>query len=336
MQYRGYVPGPIDFDPEDGLFTGTVAGLRDVIHFHGRSADELMASFRAGIDDYLAFCAEEERFPVGALGVTQIASDFDTPDRAPSTAEIDRLRRDCAEAYQVVATLAVATGVFSTTAVEKVLDNLAAATAGEPRPHEDVLPFQLVSHQLVSKVTKFSELKARWMEDPEFRAACEAAAAKGAFGLVRRFAKRHSLGKAILERSGIGTPPRGDDRLDDQLEAGRGIADLPDDPDTDVNLAPETTGNAVGDPPGRHQLAGGHQRHGGNGQARLGRSTIKAGWKPSLAFLICSSRRGLRLTLTSRMGMVRLLKDTVEDANGETLSGPDRLFLSRHSLAHLR
>lgn len=63
MEYKGYAAGPIDFDPEDGLFTGTVAGLRDVIHFRGSNAEELMASFREGIDDYLAFCAERGEEP---------------------------------------------------------------------------------------------------------------------------------------------------------------------------------------------------------------------------------------------------------------------------------
>lgn len=55
--------------------------------------------------------------------------------------EIDRLRRECAEAYQVVATLATAAGVFNTEAVIGVLDNLSAAAEGAPRQHGDVLPF---------------------------------------------------------------------------------------------------------------------------------------------------------------------------------------------------
>jgi predicted HicB family RNase H-like nuclease len=56
MEHRGYTEGPIDFDPEDGTFSGIVVGLKDVIHFEGTNA-ELLASFQAGIDDYLAICA---------------------------------------------------------------------------------------------------------------------------------------------------------------------------------------------------------------------------------------------------------------------------------------
>jgi len=33
MEYKGYTVGPIDFDAEDKTLSGTVAGLRDVIHF---------------------------------------------------------------------------------------------------------------------------------------------------------------------------------------------------------------------------------------------------------------------------------------------------------------
>ncbi len=63
MEYKGYVAGPIEIDPEDGTLSGTVAGLKDVIHFEGRTADELQQSFRDGIDDYLALCAERGEEP---------------------------------------------------------------------------------------------------------------------------------------------------------------------------------------------------------------------------------------------------------------------------------
>ena len=54
MEYKGYAAGPIDFDPEDKTFSGTVAGLRDVIHFEGRTATELERAFRGSIDSYLS------------------------------------------------------------------------------------------------------------------------------------------------------------------------------------------------------------------------------------------------------------------------------------------
>ena len=63
MEYKGYTAGPIDFDPEDGTFSGVVAGLKDVIHFEGTNAQELLESFRGGIDAYLALCAERGEEP---------------------------------------------------------------------------------------------------------------------------------------------------------------------------------------------------------------------------------------------------------------------------------
>lgn len=63
MEYKGYVAGPIEFDDEAGLFSGTVAGLRDVVHFAGSTAEELAQAFRDSIDDYLAFCEERRVAP---------------------------------------------------------------------------------------------------------------------------------------------------------------------------------------------------------------------------------------------------------------------------------
>ena len=54
-------------------------------------------------------------------------------------AEIERLQEDCAEAYQVVG--ALAGDRFGDPGVTKALDNLSAAANGEPRPHDDLLPF---------------------------------------------------------------------------------------------------------------------------------------------------------------------------------------------------
>jgi predicted HicB family RNase H-like nuclease len=63
MQYKGYMAGPIGIDPDDGTFSGTVAGLRDVIHFEGATAAELAQAFRDSIDAYLALCAERGQPP---------------------------------------------------------------------------------------------------------------------------------------------------------------------------------------------------------------------------------------------------------------------------------
>jgi predicted HicB family RNase H-like nuclease len=63
LEYKGYAAGPIEFDDEARLFSGVVVGLRDVVHFAGRTADELAQAFRDSIDDYLAFCEETGAAP---------------------------------------------------------------------------------------------------------------------------------------------------------------------------------------------------------------------------------------------------------------------------------
>lgn len=55
--------------------------------------------------------------------------------------EIERLRQDCAEAYQVLGNLAHIAGLFDTPDVVRALDNIYAASVGEPRPHADLLPW---------------------------------------------------------------------------------------------------------------------------------------------------------------------------------------------------
>lgn len=63
MEYKSYTSGPIDFDAEESTFSGTVAGLRDVIHFEGSNAKELSRAFRDSIDSYLELCAEKGQQP---------------------------------------------------------------------------------------------------------------------------------------------------------------------------------------------------------------------------------------------------------------------------------
>lgn len=55
--------------------------------------------------------------------------------------EIERLREDCAAAYQCSGVIARAAGVFETGSVERLLDNLWAASNGATRPHDDLLPY---------------------------------------------------------------------------------------------------------------------------------------------------------------------------------------------------
>lgn len=55
MSYRGYA-ARIEFDPEDEIFVGRVAGIRDVVGFHADNVGELKSAFHEAVDDYLATC----------------------------------------------------------------------------------------------------------------------------------------------------------------------------------------------------------------------------------------------------------------------------------------
>ena len=61
-------------------------------------------------------------------------------DRAANA--IERLLEDCGEAYQVIgAGMLGEPCAYTEDDVERALDNLSAATNGDPRPHNDLLPW---------------------------------------------------------------------------------------------------------------------------------------------------------------------------------------------------
>jgi predicted HicB family RNase H-like nuclease len=62
MTYRGYA-ARIAYSEEDGCFVGHIAGIRDVVGFHGESVAELRAAFEDAVDDYLETCARLGRTP---------------------------------------------------------------------------------------------------------------------------------------------------------------------------------------------------------------------------------------------------------------------------------
>ncbi len=57
MLYKGY-NARIEFDEVDRIFVGHLAGIRDIVGFHGSSVDELEAAFHEAVNDYLAHCAK--------------------------------------------------------------------------------------------------------------------------------------------------------------------------------------------------------------------------------------------------------------------------------------
>jgi predicted HicB family RNase H-like nuclease len=62
MMYKGYA-ARVQYSEEDSCFVGHIAGIRDVVGFHGESVTELRAAFQEAVDDYLQTCSQLGRDP---------------------------------------------------------------------------------------------------------------------------------------------------------------------------------------------------------------------------------------------------------------------------------
>jgi hypothetical protein len=75
---------------------------------------------------------QEDSYDIEANLLRKAAEALAAASRRPQEQEIESLRQLCAEVYQVAGTLGTDT---------RVLDNLWAATQGQPLPHTTVLPY---------------------------------------------------------------------------------------------------------------------------------------------------------------------------------------------------
>jgi predicted HicB family RNase H-like nuclease len=55
LTHKGYT-AIVEFDADDLLLTGHIAGINDVVGFHGGNAEEIVAAFHEAVDDYLETC----------------------------------------------------------------------------------------------------------------------------------------------------------------------------------------------------------------------------------------------------------------------------------------
>lgn len=62
MKYKGYA-ARIEYSEEDECFVGHIAGIKDIVGFHGESVAELRTAFEKAVDDYLETCATLNRSP---------------------------------------------------------------------------------------------------------------------------------------------------------------------------------------------------------------------------------------------------------------------------------
>lgn len=62
MTYRGYT-ARIEYDDDDEIFFGRIAGIRDGVSFHSETVAGLKSAFREAVDDYIDTCAKIGKSP---------------------------------------------------------------------------------------------------------------------------------------------------------------------------------------------------------------------------------------------------------------------------------
>src|SRR5260363_153912 len=62
MTYKGY-SARIEYSDEDDCFIGRLAGIRDIITFHGNFVEEVRHAFQEAVDFYLETCRQRNEAP---------------------------------------------------------------------------------------------------------------------------------------------------------------------------------------------------------------------------------------------------------------------------------
>lgn len=88
MTYKGY-SARIEYDDEDGIFTGSVAGIRDGVGFHADTVEGLREAFHEAVEDYIETCAKISKDPQKAFsGQVMFRLDPDVHRKAALAAEL--------------------------------------------------------------------------------------------------------------------------------------------------------------------------------------------------------------------------------------------------------
>lgn len=57
LEYKGYIT-KVKYSNEDNVFFGKIEGINSLVNFEAESADEVKDAFEEAVNDYLAFCKE--------------------------------------------------------------------------------------------------------------------------------------------------------------------------------------------------------------------------------------------------------------------------------------
>lgn len=78
MKYKGYV-AHIEYDEEDRIFVGHLAGIKDIVGFHGTTVNKLESAFHESVNNYIAISKETGRLaqkPYSGKLMLRVSSDI--------------------------------------------------------------------------------------------------------------------------------------------------------------------------------------------------------------------------------------------------------------------
>ena len=88
MTYKGY-SARIEYDDEDGIFTGRLAGISDGVGFHADTVEALRDAFHEAVEDYVETCAKVGKEPQKAFsGQVMFRVDPEVHRKAALAAEL--------------------------------------------------------------------------------------------------------------------------------------------------------------------------------------------------------------------------------------------------------
>lgn len=62
MTFKGYA-ARVEYDADDEVFVGRIAGIADVVGFHADTVEDLKAAFHEAVEDYIQTCAKAGKAP---------------------------------------------------------------------------------------------------------------------------------------------------------------------------------------------------------------------------------------------------------------------------------
>lgn len=78
MKYKSYI-ARIEYDEEDRIFVGHLAGIKDIVGFHGATVTELEDAFHESVDNYIAISEKTGRIaqkPYSGKLMLRVSSDI--------------------------------------------------------------------------------------------------------------------------------------------------------------------------------------------------------------------------------------------------------------------